>query len=295
LQHVRAIAWEVSPSEFAALHRELELIQRWRPRFNVVGQPDGRRYSYVCVGRQPAPYVALARTPPAKAIAAYGPVPAGRRAAEAVRRLNDWFRLRDCSQSQEMVFADQGELWVIERSAGCLRYEIGTCLGPCAAACSSKDYAVQVAAARAFLSGMDDSPLAALQKEMEMASAATEFERAAALRDKWEALRWLRDQLASLRNARVQGSFIYPLQGYDGRITWYLIHGGRTVDAVPAPMDAETAQTARARIEAVYQSDSRAEVAEKMEEVVLVAFWFDRYPEERKRVVPPAEALTRCP
>src|SRR5437763_1451276 len=34
LDHTRAIVWELSPSEFAALHRELELIRRWRPRFN---------------------------------------------------------------------------------------------------------------------------------------------------------------------------------------------------------------------------------------------------------------------
>ncbi|HYT94719.1 MAG TPA: UvrB/UvrC motif-containing protein [Gemmataceae bacterium] len=295
MQHIRAIAWEVSPTEFAALHRELELIQRWRPRFNVVGQPDGRRYSYVCVGRQPAPYVFLARTPPAKVLAAYGPVPAGRRAGEAVRRLNDWFRLRDCSQAQEMIFADQGELWVIERSAGCLRHEIGTCLGPCAAACSSAAYAVQVAAARAFLTGADKTPLNNLQNEMEAASAAMAFERAAALRDKLEALRWLRDQLESLRLARTQGSFVYPLQGYDGRITWYLIHGGRTVEAMPAPLDEDTRRAARARIEAVYQTDSRAEAAERMEEVLLVAYWFGRYPGERTRVLQPAEALGRCP
>jgi excinuclease ABC subunit C len=194
-----------------------------------------------------------------------------------------------------MVFADQGELWVIERSAGCLRYEIGTCLGPCAAACSSAGYAVQITAARAFLTGVDNTPLESLQKDMEAASAAMAFERAAALRDKLEALRWLRDQLESLRNARTQGSFVYPLQGYDGRITWYLIHGGRTVESVPAPLDADTGRAARERIEAVYRGDSRVEAAEKMEEVLLVAYWFGRYPDERKRTLQPAEALTRCP
>src|SRR4051812_10842544 len=51
----RALCWEESPSEFAALLRELELIQRWRPRHNVLGQPAHKRRCYVCVGRQPAP------------------------------------------------------------------------------------------------------------------------------------------------------------------------------------------------------------------------------------------------
>ena len=47
------------PDEFGALLRELELIRRWRPRFNVMGQPQRRRLAYVCVGRLPAPGVFL--------------------------------------------------------------------------------------------------------------------------------------------------------------------------------------------------------------------------------------------
>ena len=110
VEQTRRIVWEPQPSEFAALLRELALIRRWQPRCNVQGRPGRRRLNYVCLGRRPAPYVFLAGRPPATAFASFGPVPAGRRAGEAVRRLNDWFRLRDCPQAQEMVFADQGEL-----------------------------------------------------------------------------------------------------------------------------------------------------------------------------------------
>src|SRR5262249_41515498 len=128
VENTFGLVWEVNPSEFAALHRELELIQRWRPRFNVAGKPNGWRYTYVCLGRKPAPYAYLAARPPASALVFFGPVAAGSRAFEAVRRVNDLFQLRDCPQKQEMVFADQQELFPVERTAGCLRYEIGTCL-----------------------------------------------------------------------------------------------------------------------------------------------------------------------
>src|SRR5262249_40548690 len=77
------LLWEGGPDEFASLLRELELIRRWRPRFNVQGQPLRRRLTFVCVGRQPAPYVFLTPNPPRTATAAFGPVPAGHRAAEA--------------------------------------------------------------------------------------------------------------------------------------------------------------------------------------------------------------------
>src|SRR5262249_22454823 len=195
IDHTCALVWEVCPSEFAALPRELELIRRWRPRFSVQGQPTGFRFTYVCLGRKPAPYVFLARRAPAGALASFGPVPSGRRAAAAVRRLNDCFRLRDCAQSQEMIFAEQGELFPLPLTAGCLRHEIGTCLGPCAAACTRADYSAQVTAARAFLAGTDTSVLKRLQCEMTAAAAELAFERAATLRDKLLALRWLYEQL----------------------------------------------------------------------------------------------------
>src|SRR6266436_6562272 len=91
--HTASVLWEVCPSEFASLLRELELIRRWRPRFNVHGQPLRRRLTFVCLGRTPAPHAFLAADPPRTARSVFGPIPAGPRAQEAVRRLNDAFLL----------------------------------------------------------------------------------------------------------------------------------------------------------------------------------------------------------
>src|SRR5262245_15588108 len=43
----RTIAWEVVPSEFAALLRELELIHGCQPRFNIRHHPGRLRHVYV--------------------------------------------------------------------------------------------------------------------------------------------------------------------------------------------------------------------------------------------------------
>ncbi len=40
IAHTHRLVWETAPDELAALLRELELIRRWRPRFNVRGQPN---------------------------------------------------------------------------------------------------------------------------------------------------------------------------------------------------------------------------------------------------------------
>jgi excinuclease ABC subunit C len=297
LAHTQSIVWEGTPSEFAALLRELELIRRWRPPFNVQGQPSRRRPTYVCLGRRPAPSLFLARHPPAGALASFGPVPAGWRTREAVRRLNDWFQLRDCPKAQEMVFADQGELFPIARAAGCLRYEIGTCLGPCLAACTRQDYLERVQAARAFLAGTDRSPLEALEREMAAASAALAFERAAALRDKLELLRWLQDRLERIRRARERQSFIYPVRGQASKDLWYLVHGGRVVAALPGPRTTKEHQAAVKVIRKIYQQKKTVDGPVPYEEfdgVFLVAAWFHRHPEERARTLHPEQVLASC-
>jgi excinuclease ABC subunit C len=295
LAQTGAIAWEVGPDEFAALHRELELIRRWRPRLNVQGQPHGRRFTFVCLGRSPAPFAFLTRQPPRGALA-FGPIRAGEQAREAVRRVNDAFLLRDCAQSQEMLFADQRELFPVLRSAGCLRHEIGTCLGPCTAACTSKEYAARVRAARAFLEGQNKKFMARLEQELTAASTALGFERAAALRDKWQALAWLHDQLEQVRRLRADGSFVYQIQGQVGEL-WYLIHHGSTVAAVRAPRDSQTRGAAANRIKALYQGHDAQELLDSVEHLngmFLVASWFRRYPQERRHLLRPEQALSRC-
>jgi excinuclease ABC subunit C len=294
IRQTQSIAWEYTASEFGALLRELELIRRWKPRCNVQGQPHRRSRTFVCLGRRPAPYAFLCRRPPTGMFACFGPILAGRKAKTAVRWLNDVFQLRGCPRYQEMVFAEQGDLFPQARTAGCLRYEIGTCLGPCAAACSRKTYQEQVRAARAFLSGEDSTLLENLEREMKAAATALLFERAAYLREKLEAMRWLCRQVDRVRQARARHSFIYVVPGHDGIAWWYLIQHGCVVRALPAPQDPESFQATAALMESVYRS-SHTPIglgsAEKVDTVFLVAAWFRRYPQERRNTLQPAEAI----
>ncbi len=293
LKRTRTLVWEISSSEFAALLRELELIQRWQPRFNVQGQPRLRRRVYVCVGRRPAATIFLAQQPPRTALAGFGPVPAGFQAREAVRRLNDWFQLRDCPQSQEMTFADQPQLFNLPLTPGCIRHEIGNCLGPCAAACTRDDYAAQVQAVLAFLRGDDDSPLRKLEHEMTAASADLAFERAAALRDKLDSLTWLSEHLRHIREV-CRHSFVYVVRGHDGAEMWYLIHGGRVRAVVPAPKDETSRCEAAKRVREIYGRGPKScgpPAAREIDGVLLVAAWFRRRKEERCNTVEPDTLL----
>ncbi len=290
------LVWERCPSEFAALLRELELIRRWRPRGNVVGQPLRRQKAFVCVGRGPAPYVFLTRKPPAAALATFGPVPAGRRAVHAVCRINDLFKLRDCPQFQEMIFPEQGQLYSLEKPPGCLRYEIGTCLGPCTGTCTRRDYSAKVRAARNFLGGSDLGPLEQIHQAMIAAAGTLEFERAEVLRLRLEMLTWLTSRLERLRQARAEMSFIYPVRGNDGTLLWYLIHAGRTVQVVEAPASSAQAHVARSALRSVFggRSSSILESHEHVDGMMLVMAWFRKYPKELKKTLTPEAALAKC-
>ena len=132
---------------------------------------------------------------------------------------------------------------------------------------------------------------------MTAAAAAQAYEHAGALRDKLKVLRWLHDQLERMRRAQAEGALVYPVAGHDGSRLWYLIHGGRTVAAVPAPENSAASRRAAAQIEEVYRLESPADggpLFEHFDGVLLVAAWFRRHPEERARTLQPAEALAQC-
>lgn len=274
IRQARRIVWELAPTELSALLRELELIRRWRPRWNVQGQPRRRRPRWVCLGPQPAPYLSLLPRIPRTVQAAFGPVPGGPRAREAVRRLNDWFRLRDCPQPQEMVFAEQRDLFPLVRAPGCLRHEIGQCLAPCAAGCTQQEYQDQVRKVRAFLEGVDLTILTEMEKARDQAAAAQQFELASTLRDRLRELRWLHAHLERLREARVR-SVEYTLQGFDGQRWSYLIHRGQVRAIVPAP--------AKQRLRDAVFGEPSGPLGEEVENVLLVAAWFRKRPNERQR------------
>jgi len=294
--HTRVLVWEETADELAALLRELELIRHFKPRFNVQGMPGPRRYVYLCLGRKPAPYAYLTRDPTGKEAASYGPLVGRGRLGDVVRRLNDWFRLRDCAQSVPMVFADQPELFPEDRAPRCLRHELGTCLAPCVGACTKAGYRANVRAAKAFLDGHDRTVLNELTKRMRMASNELRFEQAVAVRDRLVPLTWIDERLTFLRTARQQGSYVYPLACEGGRVTWYVIHGGEVQAALREPSTPEAWSAAEAVMTAVFAGKpAQAELTYRtVDSVLLVHAWFRKHTEERAKLLTASEALAAC-
>lgn len=296
IQQTRTLVWEQTGDEFAALLRELELIQTLRPRFNVLGLPGLQRHHYICIGKSPAAFVYIATKPTGKEQGVYGPLVARAKSDEAVRRLNDWFRLRDCPQTVPMSFSDQPRLFTEERSAKCLRYELRTCIGPCVGACSRQEYAAGVRGVKAFLEGRDRTILKKLKVIMENAATGFEFEKATSMRDRLQALEWLDARLSLLRQARDKNSFVYPLIGSDGCERWYLIHRGQVRAVCFAPMTEEGCKRTASLLGAIFINRPEAVILSDgvVDSVLLVAAWFRKYSEDRTKLLSKSSAFERC-
>jgi excinuclease ABC subunit C len=234
IEATRAIQWETQPSEFASLVREQQLIRRFTPRWNVQGVPKRQRPVYLCLGRNPAMFF-LAAIPPADCQAIEGPFFGANRMKAAVDALNKVFKLRDCSQKQVFRFAEQLQLFDLEYRPGCLRLEVGTCLGPCAAACTQDQYAKSVVAAISFLDGFNHEPLLKIREQLESAMKNRQYELAARHHAAIESLEYVDRKLAMLGRARRKYTFVYNVPGYDGCGIWYLIHSGEIAEVVAAP------------------------------------------------------------
>jgi excinuclease ABC subunit C len=293
------VAWDYEPSEFAACLAELRLIKRWRPRYNVMMKRDARHYAFVRLTAGPAPKFHVVRGAHGNDASTYfGPFHGALQLAAALRELNDALGLRDCSLDTRMHFADQVELPVVgQRTPGCIRYEIGRCLGPCVAATTKSAYDDRVRLAREFLAGHHDAPIVALRDAMEASSERLEFERAAALRDKVSRLESLQEQFARLRFAVETLSFTYQVPGTNGNDRAYVIRRGRVRHECPAPRTESERALLDAKVGEVFSvaaRDTGSVPSHEIDELLLLASWFRQHPKELERTSPAtANALSR--
>ena len=294
IRNTLAIEWDYVPNEFAALVREMRLIKRWRPRYNVEHKRR-QTFAFIKITREPAPRIlAVSRILPDGATY-FGPFPRPRFLALTLGEVSHVLGIRDCPGTTPVVFGDQLEIFERGRTPRCIRAQTGSCHGPCYGGCSSKDYVQAVETARRFLEGRTRKPLGLLQEEMEKASEDLEFEYAAIVRDRLERLGALQRELVAFRG-RVEGlSFVYRVPGFKGDDRLYLIRKGLVEEEIPHPRGAAGRRRAARKVEHVFQTpppDAGALSQEAAAEVLLVARWFRLRERELARALKPEEWLS---
>src|SRR3954467_3634123 len=164
-------------TETEALLLETNLIKRLRPRFNVLMRDD-KSFPYIVITKgETPPMIAKHRGARNKPGDYYGPFASAQAVHRTITALERAFLIRSCTDT---VYES--------RTRPCLLHQIKRCSGPCTGEISHTGYAELVREAKAFLSGKSRAVKDEMAGEMERASAALDFERAAIYRDRLAAL-----------------------------------------------------------------------------------------------------------
>jgi excinuclease ABC subunit C len=164
-------------TETEALLLEQNLIKQLKPKFNVLLRDDKSFPNILVTTNHSFPQIKKHRGAKKEQGAYYGPFASAGAVNRSLNQLQRVFLLRNCADSMFET-----------RTRPCLLYQIKRCSGPCVSLISKEDYDQTVKDAERFLSGKSTDIQARLAKEMQEASEALEFEKAAALRDRIRAM-----------------------------------------------------------------------------------------------------------
>jgi excinuclease ABC subunit C len=172
-----ALEFVSTRTETEALLLEANLIKRLRPRFNVLLRDD-KSFPYILItGDHWAPQILKHRGARNREGRYYGPFASVGSVNRTITALQRAFLLRSCSDG-----------FFESRTRPCLLHQIKRCSAPCTREIEFADYQELVREATNFLSGKSRAVKEELAGEMEKASEALDFERAAVYRDRLAAL-----------------------------------------------------------------------------------------------------------
>src|SRR4051812_15115342 len=224
------VDYEPTHSELGALVLENRLIKALKPPGNkrLKKTPDGFVYLR-CRFDIPFPILEVAPGPAAGHSVTVGPVRGRAAAAELVEQLNSVFGLRHCGRT------------LPRREHPSAYGQMGRCLSPCLRDLDPNLYRERLDRALALFTTADggEALLAHVKGQMQAASAAGQFERAAWLLRRHARLRALLARIGGVLRAAHAGArlVLAPHPAAPGRFDAVWIAGGRVVDWGGVPED----------------------------------------------------------
>jgi excinuclease ABC subunit C len=203
-----------------ALLLEANLVKRYQPRFNV-RLKDDKSYPFIKVTlADDFPRIERTRKLPADGSRYFGPYASASSVDEAMNLIRRIFPFRTCT-----IEIREGER-ALQRP--CLLYHIRRCQGPCIEAVSKPAYREDIDQVMLFLEGHQEQVVRALRRDMQVASQALDYERAAALRDKIRAIeRTMESQKMAGFAKRALDVLGYARSGKEAAVQLFAIRDGK--------------------------------------------------------------------
>ena len=174
------VEWIEVRNEVEALLLEYALIKEHKPRFNIRLQDD-KSFPFMAITTDEEwPRAMMFRGKRRKGVRYFGPYVHPGAIRDTLELLLRTFPVRTCAASKFKQHERLGR--------PCLLFHIEKCSGPCVGEVSAADYKVHVDGLMKFLDGDNNEIVATMEKQMIAASEATDFERAAKIRDRLTAI-----------------------------------------------------------------------------------------------------------
>lgn len=172
----------VTDSEFEALVLESSLIKQNQPKYNILLKDD-KGYSYIRVSGGPWPRITEVKKVEDDGAKYIGPYMSSWSIKQTIDSARKIFKLPDCNRKFPQDFG---------KGRPCLNYFIKQCCAPCRGKISEEEYNEAFQEALDFIKGGSSTSVKSLTEKMEQAAENLEFELAARLRDRINAIGMMR-------------------------------------------------------------------------------------------------------
>lgn len=211
----------ITDSEFEALILECSLIKQHTPKYNILLKDD-KGYSYIKVSKGDWSRISYTLQKTDDGAEYIGPYKSSFYVKSAVEEANKIFMLPTCNRRFPQDF---------RKGRPCLNYHIKQCMAPCTGRVKLKDYRESLEQALDFLKGGSSNSIKQLTEQMNEAAENLEFERAARIRDKINAVKKMGEKQKVVANKVLDEDVIGSFSD-DGKICFqvFRFEGGRLFD-----------------------------------------------------------------
>jgi excinuclease ABC subunit C len=215
-----AVQWTVVHTEVEALQLEYNWIKEYDPRFNVRYRDD-KTYPVLAVTlNEEYPQLRVYRGPRKKGVRYFGPYAHAWAIRETLKLLTRVFPARVCSGG---VFKRHAQI-----GRPCMLGYIDKCSAPCVGRVSAEEHRAIVLDFCDFLAGHTDSMITRFEKEMQVAAADMDFERAARLRDDAGALKRVVEKQAVVLGDGTDADVVaFAVDELEAAVQVFHVRGGR--------------------------------------------------------------------
>jgi len=195
----------ITPDEASALLLEAALVKQYSPKYNVALRDDKAYPRLKLTINEDYPKLFITRRLKDDGALYFGPYTNAKLLRKALMSMKRIFPLRTCR---------------VLGKKECLNFHIKQCLSPCIGACKREDYLKVVEDVKLFLEGKRDKLISSFSAQMRQASDSKDYETAALIRDRMQALSHITDATQKMDKPGPSGlnkkARIYPTEQLEG-------------------------------------------------------------------------------